>query len=260
MTRDFRANDAGFTRYSDFQRAYLWTAYTLRPEQKGFRKIVNNYEAGYETLYDGSHPGGWLNYNLNVQMMNYMWWGGGWNFSQDNRRHYVDEGEPFFYYDNFGNYNIEFYKSFWQWIWYESDFSKPLAFGVNVSQGDYRDGYERDVGWTLQMRPRENLEIRLQEDYSHVRGASEINDGAPTTFVVGRVKLDWTLSTRLFTRLNTQYVYGDELYLTNALLGYNFAPQSWFYLVYDDTRGQLLGWESVHDRKIKMKISYFVQI
>lgn len=260
MMRDFNANDAGWTRYSDFQKFVLWSQIAPRPEKWEFRRIANSFEVGGETLYDLSHKGGWLNYDLNVQMMNYMWWGLGGNYSQEYRRRYVVEGESHTHYDNFGPYNFEFYKSFWQWIWYESDFSKPLAFGINASQGDYREGYERDLNMTLQIRPRDNLELRLQEEYSHIKGAGEINDGAPTDFFLGHFKAEWTLTRHLFTRLNMQYIYGDEIYLTNALLGYNFAPESYFYLVYDDTRGQLLGWNSVQDRKIKMKLSYFVQI
>ncbi len=53
--------------------------------------------------------------------------------------------------------------------------------------------------------------------------------------------MEWTLTLRLFTRLNLQYVHEDNEYYTNALIGYQFAPESYFYLVYDDSRSELLG-------------------
>ncbi|HEX7344238.1 MAG TPA: hypothetical protein VF398_08235, partial [bacterium] len=59
---------------------------------------------------------------------------------------------------------------------------------------------------------------------------------------------------------NSQYILEEGLYLSNALIAYNFAPESFLYLVYDDSRQGFLGWDSVQDRKIKMKVSYFVQI
>ncbi len=260
MARDFDANDAGWIRYSDFQRLYGWFGYTMRPEKWGLRRVDNNINVFLESKYDLSHGVRELNWNGQVQTMNYMYFGGGLDHEDRYRRHYVDSGEPYEDYDNFGNYNLEFYRSLWWWIWYETDFSKPLAFGGNLSAGDYRKGYEHDIVATLQLRPRDNLEVRLQEVYFRITGDEEINDGQATDFFLGRLKLEWTLTTRLFTRLNAQYVYGDEIFLTNALLGYNFAPQSFFYLVYDDQRDELLGWDSIQNRIIKMKVSYFFQI
>lgn len=260
VQRDFRANDVGWVRYSDFQRAYTWLQYAPRPEKWGIRHIYNNVNIGAETLFDLTHQGHWFNYNNSLQMMNYWWWGFGAEYNSYFRRHYVEEGEAYSLYDSRGQYNFEYYKSLWGWVWFETDFAKPLALAINYSQGDYRDGYEHDVYTTLQVRPRANLELRLQEEYSHIRGAAEINDGAKTDFFVGRLKTEWTLTRKLFTRFTLQYLHDEEAYLTNALLGCNFAPESWFYLVYDDARGELLGWQSVQDRTIKMKVSYFVGI
>jgi len=260
MMRDFQANDAGWTNYSDYQRIYTWLQYAPRPEKWGIRKISNNYNATYEGLYDLSHKQFNINYNLSVQTMNYWWFGGGAEYSESYRRHYAEEGEVYTNTDNFGNYNFEHYYSRWWWAWFETDYSKPFAFSLNYSLGDFRDGYEHDASLGLQVRPRNNLSIALQNNYGRVTGASEINDGAATDFFLGRLKAEWTLTRRLFTRLNVQYVYGDEIYFTNALLGYNFAPESYFYLAYDDERGQFLGWDSVQNRTIKAKVSYFVQI
>jgi hypothetical protein len=195
---------------------------------------------------------------------NYLYFGFGASYSEAFRRNYVDEDddekEPYTHSDNFGNYNLEYHEGGWQWIWFETDFSKPAAFGINHSQGDFRDGYSRELYTTVQLHPRDNVELRLQEEYSHVKGTSDINDGAASDFFVGRFKMEWTLSLRVFTRLNIQYIHEDEVFFTNALLGYNFAPESYLYLVYDDSRDELLGWQSVRDRKIKMKASYFFQI
>ncbi len=258
--RDFNSNDAGWAGYSDVHSYGGWFQYAPRPEKWGIRRISHNFNFGGESKYDLSHQEGWCNYNNSFTTMNYMYFGGGASYSEGFRRKRVDDGESYDDYDNFGHYVMEWYPSFWQWIWFETDFDKPLAFAINGSQGDYRDGYERDLYTTLQLRPRENIELRLQEEWAHIKGTSEVEDGAATDFFVGRFKAEWTLTRHLFTRLNSQYIFEEGLYLTNALIAYNFAPESFLYLVYDDSRAEFLGWDSVQDRKIKMKVSYFVQI
>jgi len=261
MTRDFDMNDAGFMSYSDYRRTGFWWQYAPRPMKWGVRKIHNNFNGTLEWQHDFSHRERYFNYNNSFEFMNHWWAGFGAEYNEGYRRDYVDEGESYQNYDNFGQYNYEFHQGGWQWIWAETDFSRPLAFGTEYAQGDYWDGYSRRLNATLQVRPRENLEIRLRERFTHVFGVSDIEEGAPTDFIVGQLKVEWTASRKIYTRLNTQYVHRDKVYLTNALIGYNFAPESWAYLVYDDSRhDQPLGWNSVQDRIIKMKVTYFVQI
>jgi hypothetical protein len=261
MMRDFNANDAGFTSYGNFQRVFVDMQGNKRPEKGGLRRVNANFELGGETEYNGRYPRAWLNTNINVTTMNYMYTGLGYNFSfSDYRRNYVDAGEPYEDHDNFGNYTRTQYKngSEWWW-WYESDFSKPIAFALNYDLGSYRKGYQHSLSSTLQVRPWSNLETRFVVSHTHIANVPDINEGVGTDYFVGRFKVDWTLTTKIFTRLNMQYVYEDKVYLTNALLGYNFAPQSWFYLVYDDTKDQLLNWQGLENRTIKMKLSYFVK-
>ena len=142
----------------------------------------------------------------------------------------------------------------------DTDYSKQFAWSIGYSEGDFWDGYEREVWGGIQWRPKDNINLRYNSELNHVEGVSDIEDGSETDFIVSRFKMEWTLSLRLFTRLNVQYVHEDNTYYTNALLGYKFAPESHFYLVYDDDRSELLGWETVQDRKIKAKIVYFLQI
>ena len=262
MGKNFRGNDAGWISYTDYHRTGGWFQYAPRPEKWGIRRFWNNVNGGLETQVGGRYNERWCNYNNSFQTMNYLYFGFGASYSETWRRNYVeeDEDEPYEHTDNFGNYNMENYKGGWRWIWFETDFSKPWAFGINHSQGDFRDGFAREYYTTVQVRPKDNLTLNLQEGYERVQGVSDINDGDLTNYFVGRFKMEWTLTLRLFTRLNLQYVHEDNEYYTNALIGYQFAPESYFYLVYDDSRSKLLGWDSVRDRKIKMKVSYFVQI
>jgi hypothetical protein len=259
---NFRANDAGFISYTDFHRIGSWLQWAPRPEKLGIRKVYNNVNAGLEWQIDGQFGEKWWNYNNSFQMMNYWYWGFGLSGSDVWRRNYVDEDEdePYEFSDNFGNFNMENYAGWDYWIWFETDYSKQLAFNVGHSQGDFRDGYEREVWGGVQWRPKDNLTLNYNNELDHVENVSDIEDGAATDFIVSRFKMEWTLSLKIFTRLNVQYVHEDASYYTNALLGYNFAPESYFYLVYDDDRSELLGWNTVNDRKIKMKVVYFVQI
>ncbi|MCX6639627.1 MAG: DUF5916 domain-containing protein [bacterium] len=260
MTRDFRANDTGWTSYSDFHREGGWAQYASRPEKWGIRRISNNVNFGTETHYNFTDREWWGNYNNSFTTMNYMYFGFGVAWSKVFRRKYVDDGEFYQNHDNFGNYNLECYQGSDQWIWYESDFSKPLALAVSYEEGDFRNGYNRELDATLQVRPLHSLDLRLVNEFNRVQGVYDVNDGALSDFMVTRFRAEWTLSRRLFTRLTTQYVKDEKVYLSNALFGYNFAPESYLYLVYDDSRSELLGWKSIQDRIIKMKISYFVQI
>jgi hypothetical protein len=262
LMQDFNINDAGFMNYSNYQRAYAFFQGNTRPEKGGIRRLNSNFELGTETEYDLRFPRGWFNANINLTTMNYMYAGLGWyhGFSEY-RRQYVDSGEPYEDYDNVGQYNRKHYTngSEW-WFWYETDFSKPIAIAWNYDLGNYRDGYQHSAGATFQVRPWSNLEMRLNGQRTYVSGVAEEEDNGE--YIVGRFKVDWTLTTKIFTRLNVQYVHGDRAYLTNALLGYNFAPESWFYLVYDETKEDILGWgpQDIQDRRIKMKVSYFVKV
>ena len=172
LMRDFNVNDAGYMRYSDFQQFYTWLQYAPRPEKWGIRRFSHNINIWQESFYDFSHPGSDLNYNGQIETMNYMWLGWGIEYTDYYRRRYVEEGEPFNNYDNVGNYALERYYSTWEWVWYESDFSKPLAIGLNYSLGGYRDGYEHDASATLQVRPRGNLELSLKgQHFPHQRSS-----------------------------------------------------------------------------------------
>ncbi|MBU0518535.1 carbohydrate binding family 9 domain-containing protein [bacterium] len=261
---NFRANDAGFIGYTDYNRVGSWMQWAPRPEKWGIRKIYHNVNGGLEWQLDNRFREIWWNYNNSFQTMNYMYFGGGISHSDVWRRNYIDENEdelePWSYDDNFGKFNMENYAGWDYWVWFETDDSKKWAFDIGHSQGDFRDGYEREIWGGIQVRPRSNLTLNFGGELDHVEGVSDIEDGAKTDFIVTRFKTEWYLSLKMFTRLNVQYVHEDGSYYTNALFGYEFAPESFFYLVYDDDRSQLLGWETVNDRKIKMKLSYFMQI
>jgi len=261
---NFRANDAGFIGYTNYNRTGSWLQWAPRPEKWGIRKVYNNFNGGLEWQIDNRYREIWWNYNNSFQMMNYWWFGGGIEHNDYWRRNYIDEDaeepEPWTYEDNFGKFNMENYAGWNYWVWFETDESKKLAFDIGHSQGNFRDGYDKEIWGGLQVRPRSNLTFNLHGELDQVDGVSDIEDGAKTEYIVTRLKSEWSLSVRMFTRLTIQYVHEDGSYYTNALFGYEFAPESFFYVVYDDDRSQLLGWDSVNDRKIKMKLSYFVQI
>ncbi len=261
-TRNFRGNDTGWISYTDFHRTGGWFQYAPRPEKLGIRRISNNVNVGLEWQIDGKYAEKWWNYNNSFQTMNYMYFGFGFAQSEAWRRNYIDddEEEPYEHTDNFGNFNMENYASTDFWVWFETDYSKSFAFSIGHSRGDFRDGYEREIWGGLQWRPKDNLTLNIYNELNHVADVSDIEDGDATDFIVSRFKMEWTLSLNLFTRLNVQYVSEDESFYNNALIGYQFAPESFLYLVYDDDRSKLLGWDTVGDRKIKMKVSYFMQI
>ncbi len=258
MQKNFRGNDAGWIRYTDFNRTGTWMQFAVRPEKWGIRRMGNNLNGGLEWQVGGRYREKWINYNNFIQTMNYMYLGFGTGYSDTWRRNYGEEETQ--YTDNFGDFKMENYQGGWQWFWFETDFSKPYALGTYYNQGDLRDGFSRDLGCSFQVKPKDNLILLLQGENNWVRGVSDIEDGRATRFFVGRFKLEWTLSLTLFTRLNVQYIYEEEEYLTNALIGYEFAPESYLYVVYDDDRSRLLGWDAVQDRKIKVKLVCFLQI
>ncbi|RJP81205.1 MAG: hypothetical protein C4524_02265 [Candidatus Zixiibacteriota bacterium] len=260
--RDFDANDAGFVGYSDNQKGMAHYQLTLRPETWGVRRIIWDVGTHGETLYDLSLPQSAVNASVNVQTMNYLYYNLSWNHRFDQYlRRYNWSGQPASYYDNFGPYEMAHYQDLNTYSAnVQTDGARPLSGGFGYELGDFRGGYLRSWNGSIQARPKSNLTLQVVGDYSRVTGSPDFNGGAATDFIVGRFKTEWTLSTRLFTRMNLQYIHGDEIYLTNALLGYNFAPRSWFYLVYDDQKQDLLGWDSITHRKIKVKLSYFLHV
>ena len=114
---------------------------------------------------------------------------------------------------------------------YTSGRSRRVYGTASFTSGGFYDGTKRSAGATLTWRPRYDLLLEANYTRNDVTLAS-----GPFLADVGRLRVRYAWSTRLFGSAFVQYNAQSDTWVTNARLNYRYAPLSDVFLVYTDRR------------------------
>ncbi len=275
---DYDINDLGWGDPSNQLRQALWIGDNYYLKGTAFRNVGFDINSLRTTLTTGDAAEGYANFNLFTTTRTNWDLGGGMEWGDDFRRRNVgpDGGE---FRDNFGSFNHEYYKYFWHWAWLWSDQTKPFRYGSDFRYRTFRDGnafgFEPEISW----RPRSNIELGAEVDWTRVWDSKTFVDtsGVPEVadFRNWILKANWSPSLKLSFRATVQWVekewedYGtprpysgrNRLY-GNYLLAYNWSPGSWCYLVYDETFRDVETRDNnaPSERTLRAKLTYFFTV
>ncbi|MBD3166761.1 hypothetical protein GF324_09195 [bacterium] len=273
--RDADMNDLGWTNYTDQTWHWANVHYNLYP-RSGMFELWRFRLSGYqESMTDLSHPFGNGQLSMNWRFRNY--WGGSAGATQGShwRRVYADgeEGEVGQYRDNFGTYDPVHYESNNYWLELYSDARQPLEGVLTASRGSHRDGERVASSQSLLYKPSGMLEWNAWHNWNRVWDVSDVNDGFTTDYHIVGLSLRWHPHLNITLRSTIQYTFSDDWYeqaggrytaalserlLSNLMLAWNYRPKSWFYLVYDDRREEvLLDPDRPGDRTLRAKWTWF---
>lgn len=279
--QDFDVNDLGFTGYSNTISHSIWVQRVMyMPKGAMIDVMRHNINYWQEFFPDGSHWEKGGNYNGYARFDNNWFFGGGLGGGDGYFRYTYDEDDgddvtDFRYRHNFGPYRIDYHLWHSQWIWFNSDYRKPIATSMNIENASLRDGFRRAVDTEVLWKALPSLELRVNHTYIQIDDVSDKHNGDLTDYSILRFKTRWSptldLSLRATLQLVNEMVREHDLddenaILFNMLVAYNYAPGSWFYVVYDDSRdwsvedGQTIGRWNVGDRTIRMKWTWFVSL
>jgi len=263
---DFDNNDLGWSDVSNVFRQSLWIGDNYYLDGTFIRNIgfdINSYHA---TLANGDHSEGYANIDFFGTTRGNWNFGGGTEHGDFFRRAPMGptDGE---HRDNFGTFNLEYYRSFWNWAWLWSDFTKPFRYGAEARYRTYRDGELFNLVPEVTWLPRSNIEMRLSSEWNRVWHARRFAD-QQTDYRNWFFKTSWSPTLDLSLRGTLQWIEKSDdpdergHFFANLLLAYNWNPGSWFYLVYDEAgrdidRPDHLNRSVPGDRTLRAKFTYF---
>ena len=131
---------------------------------------------------------------------------------------------------------------------------RPLAMGGDISLGDYYQG--RMVGFGLDSKWRMTHQLSLDLRYN--RNQIRVDDQRFEANVVG-ARLNFSLNTRFFIKLYTQWNDARQYANLNFLLRYIYRPGSDFYLVYDRRMKTADGWQT-EGWTLLTKLTYYTSL
>lgn len=270
MGKDYDVNDLGFTGYSNKINQYGWIQRSHYPEGTSFESMHLNFNGWQEVL---PAPGWQLheyggNVNGHIQTRSNYWLGGGMGWGRGYWRERtsavldtLDEGADWKYVDNFGRFDPSFHPWWERWINFETDDRKPVELEGRFQYGTFREGKRYSADLEMTVRPLANLDVRGSMEWIHIWDAHRYNDGAATDYRVGRVRVRYSPTLTLSLRGTLQYVTEEDVLISNMLLAWNWSPGSWFYLVYDESRGTDLYERWDHgDRTLRLKWTWFTVV
>lgn len=114
---------------------------------------------------------------------------------------------------------------------YNSDRSRWLSGGVGITSGDFWSGEIAGVELASRVRMNEHVAISAALERNHV----ELPEGDFRT-TPARVRLDSSISTRMFLNALVQYNSTTRAWLTNVRFNLMHRPLSDVFIVLNDTR------------------------
>jgi hypothetical protein len=114
---------------------------------------------------------------------------------------------------------------------FRSNRSATLSGSVDLTAGEFWTGRQRSIGMSL--RYRFNAFVAASANMS--RSNIELPDGSFTGDLVG-VRLDWSLSPRMFLNAFVQYNGEADTWLSNVRFNLIHRPLSDIYVVWNETR------------------------
>ena len=119
---------------------------------------------------------------------------------------------------------------------WESSRARPVFWKADATTGGFYDGSRKSYGTTVTWRARYDLMVEANYTRNDVTLAS-----GPFQADVGRLRLRYAWSTRLFGSAFVQYNAQSNTMVTNARINFRYAPLSDIFLVYTDRRNQETG-------------------
>ncbi|MBL0061513.1 MAG: carbohydrate binding family 9 domain-containing protein [bacterium] len=271
---DYDINDLGWGDPSNQIRQALWIGDNYYLNGTAFRNFGFDINSLRSSLTTGDAPEGYANFNLFTTTRTNWELGGGMEWGDDFRRRYVglQAGE---FRDNFGSFNHEYYKYFWHWGWFWSDQTKPFRYGTDARYRTFRDGNSYSLEPEVSWRPRSNIELGAEMDWTRVwNSRSFVDDSGHVVTADFRnwiLKSSWSPSLKLSFRGTLQWIekshFVDDqgLFFANLLMSYNWSPGSWFYIVYDESGRDIDRLDHADmsipgDRTLRAKLTYFFTV
>ena len=116
---------------------------------------------------------------------------------------------------------------------WESSRARPVYWRADATTGGFYDGTRDSYGTTVTWRARYDFLVEANYTRNDVRLAS-----GPFQADVGRLRVRYSWSTRLFGSAFVQYNAQSNTVVTNARINFRYAPLSDIFLVYTDRRNQ----------------------
>ena len=126
--------------------------------------------------------------------------------------------------------------------------SRSVSGSVNATAGGFYDGTRRSYGGTLTWRARYDFSIEA----NFTRNDVELPSG-PFLADVGRLRVRYAWSTKLFGSAFVQYNAQSNTVVTNARINFRYAPLSDIFLVFTDRRNQETG--TLGERTLALKVT-----
>jgi hypothetical protein len=211
-SRELDINRMGFLGRNDYRSGWAWVQYRTTEPWWIVRKTWNNWNLGYSENLDGVALTRGGNFNNSIEFKNF--WSAGCYSWIDYDVTYADRetrgGPPA---------PIPLGQS-WS-VWFETDSRRWWQAGGNVGGGDTWDGRYESYSLWLELRPRSNVEFRVEPGYRADRGVSrwvatlrnDEDDDTDDEFIFGEQymgRFDMTVrGTVTFSRDLTLQVYAQ---------------------------------------------------
>jgi len=127
--------------------------------------------------------------------------------------------------------------------------SRALSGSVNATAGGFYDGTRRSYGGTLTWRARYDFSVEA----NFTRNDVELPTSGPFLADVGRLRVRYAYSTKLFGSAFVQYNAQSNTIVTNARVNFRYAPLSDIFLVFTDRRDQQTG--ALGERTVALKVT-----
>ncbi len=131
---------------------------------------------------------------------------------------------------------------------YASDSSRRLSGQVQTNIGHFWGGRRRRVKSSLRLR----LNSRLAAGLDFQREQITLPNG-PFVAAAGALKVDWSMTTRMFLNALVQYDNGTHAWLSNIRFNFIHRPLSDVYVVWNEGRGETTG-----NRALILKYTYSI--
>jgi hypothetical protein len=121
-------------------------------------------------------------------------------------------------------------------LYYETTRSKPLSFLLHGNYGSFWNGDRRRGRVGVRWRLNAHLAASAEYDRNEITlPAASVREG------LAFLRVDWSLTTRMFLNALVQYNGRDDVWLTNVRFNLIHRPLSDIYVVWNDAQGDSIG-------------------
>ncbi|MFH0930329.1 MAG: DUF5916 domain-containing protein, partial [Candidatus Zixiibacteriota bacterium] len=249
----------GFVRQTDYRKIRSWWGYQFRPAKFGVKTIglgsgvyyTSNHSRIY--TYQGLIPEINVNFVKNINF--------NFGFGREEERPQVVKDDNFIWSEK-TYVNDFFYLSF-------ERFSRGfLDGGFSFNQGEtfiYKDNWTRTEPGTSRFlflwaiaRPLVNLELETNINHQS-QYKNNFKDRIYNIWILDNW-VRYQVTKDIFTRIFVESNLDSHQHQLNFLIGYNYNPGSYLYLVYNETRDNSTGKFWIQERVLLLKATYLWNI